>query len=120
MAAALEKEIEQLSCPLIQSWFEVQAHSGSRDCHRCRSRGQKRRHCQVQPEDCHAPSFEYHPSRKSSESKGEVAATEDLNLEEPPELGLEVTCFLHRSAESLGEENMKAPSLKPPIEKLQK
>ena len=42
MAAALKEEIEQLSCPLIRSQPEVWAHSKNRDCHVCRSRGQKR------------------------------------------------------------------------------
>ena len=45
----------QLSFPLTWSQLEAQAHSQSTDCHRCRSRGQKRRHCQVWPEDCCAP-----------------------------------------------------------------
>ena len=103
MVAALEEEIEWLSCPLVRSWPEVQAHSRSRDCHVCRSRGCKRRHCQVQPEDCHAPYFEYHPSQRNSESQGEAAAMKDLDLEEMPELGLEVTCFLRGSAENLEE-----------------
>ena len=120
MVATLEEEIECLSNPLIRSQTEAQAHSRSRDHHRCRSRGQKRRCCQVQPEDCHGPYFVYHPSQKSSESKGEVVTPEDLNLEELPELGPEVTCFLQGSAKSLGEENMKVPSPKPPIEELQK
>ena len=70
------------------------------------------------PEDCHTPYFKYHPSWRSLESQGDAVATEDLNLVEPPELGLEVTCFLQGSAESLEEENMKAPSPKPPIEEL--
>ena len=74
----------------------------------------------MQPEDCCAPYFEYHPSWKSSEFEGEVAATEELNLEELLELGPEVICFLQGSATSLGEENMKVPSPKPPIEELQK
>ena len=74
----------------------------------------------MQPEDCHTPYFEYHPSQRSSESKGDAAATEDLNLEEPLELGPEVTCFLQGSAKSLEEENVKVPSPEPPIEKLQK
>ena len=120
MVAALEEEIECLSCPLIRSQSEAQAHCQSRDCHRCRSSGWKRRHCQVQLEDCHAPYFKYHPSQRSLESKEDVVATEDLNLEELPELGLEVTCFLQGSAKSLEEENMKVPSPEPPIEKLQK
>ena len=47
-------------------------------------------------------------------------ATEDLNLEEPLELGPEVTCFLQGSAESVGEENLRAPSPKAPIEELQR
>ena len=114
MAATLEEEIEQLSCPLIRSQSEAQDHSRSRDHHRCRSRGQKRRCCQVHLEDCCAPYFEYHPSQKSLESEGEVAATKDLNLVELPELGLEVTCFLQGLAESLGEENMKAASPQTP------
>ena len=74
----------------------------------------------MQPEDYCAPYFEYHPSQRSLESRGEAVATKDLNLEEPLELGLEVTCFLQGSAENLGEENVKVPSLKPPIEELQK
>ena len=118
--ATLEEEIEQLSCPLIRSQSEAQAHSPSRDHCRCRLRGWKRRCHQVWPEDCRASYFEYHPSQRSSESKGDVAATEDLNLEELPELGPEVTCFLQGSAKSLEEENMKVPSPEPPIEKLQK
>ena len=120
MEAALEEEIEWLSWPLIRSQLETLAHSRSRDHHRCRSRGRKRRHHQVWPEGCHAPYFEYHPSQRSSESGGEVVATEDPNLEEPLELGQEVTCFLQGLAKSLGEENVKVPSPKPPIEELQK
>ena len=71
------------------------------------------------PEDCHAPYFEYHPSWRGSESKGNVEATEDFNLEESPELGLEVACFLQEPAKSLEEENVKMPSPKPPIEELE-
>ena len=74
----------------------------------------------MQPEDCCAPYFDYHPSQRSSESGGEAAATEDLDLEEPLELEPEVTCFLQGSAKSLEEENMKVPSSKPPIGELQK
>ena len=33
MAATLEEEIEQLSCPLTRSQSEARAHSQSRDCH---------------------------------------------------------------------------------------
>ena len=77
MAATLEEEIEQLSCPLIRSWPEVWAHSMSRDCHVHRSRRQKRRHQLVWPEDCPVPYFKYHPSRRNWESGGEVVATED-------------------------------------------
>ena len=119
MAAALEEEIEWLSHTLVWSWVETQTQSCSRDCHRPRSRGQKRRCCQGWSEDCHAPYFEYQPSQRNSEPRGGAVATEDLNLEEPPELGPEVTCFLQGSAESLEEENMKVPSSEPPIEELQ-
>ena len=119
MAAALEEEIEQLTHPLIRSWSEVWACLESRDHHVCRSKGQKRRHHQVQPEDCPAPYFEYHLSQRNSESWGEAAATEDPNLEEPPELGPEVTCFLRGSAENLEEEDKKVPSPKAPVEELQ-
>ena len=72
------------------------------------------------PEECLAPYFEYQPSWRSLESEGDVAASEDLNLEELLELGLKVTCFLQGTAKSLEEENMKVPSPEPPIEKLQK
>ena len=120
MAASLEEEIEWLSCPLIRSWPEVQACSRSRDCCVCRSRGQRRRHHQVWPEDCCAPYFEYHPSQRNSESGGEAAATEDPNYEELLELGQEVTCFLRGSAENTEEEDKKAPSPEPPVEELQK
>ena len=63
----------------------------------------------MQPEDCCAPYFEYHPSQRSSESEGDVVATKDINVEEPPELRLEVTCFLQGLAKNSEEENMKAP-----------
>ena len=69
----------------------------------------------MQPEDCLAPYFEYHPSRRNLDSRGEVAATEDPDLEEPLELGLEVTCFLRESAENSEEEDKKAPFPKPPV-----
>ena len=120
MAAALEEEIEWLSCPLIRSQPEVWAHSKSRDHCGCRSRGQKRRHWQVWPEDCHAPYFEYHPSRRNLESKGEAAATEDPNLEEPLKLVLEVTCFLRGLAENSKEEDEKVPSPEPPVKEFHK
>ena len=120
MAATLREEIEWLSCPLIRSQSEAQAHFQSRDHHRCRSRGQKRKQCQVQLEDCHAPYFEYHPSQRGSESKGDAEATEDFNLEGPLELGPEVTCFLQGPAKSSEEENVKVPSPKPPIDELEK
>ena len=114
MVAALEEEIELLSCPLI-SWPEVWAHSKSRDCHVHRSRRQKRSCHQVWPGGCPAPYFKYQPSRRNSESGREAAATEDLDLEEPPELGPEVTCFLRGSAENSEEEDEKVPSPKPPV-----
>ena len=44
-------------------------------------------------------------------------ATEDPDLEEPLELGLEVTCFLRGLAKN-SEEEEKAPSPKPPVKEL--
>ena len=115
-AATLGEEIEWLSCPLTRSQLEAQAHSRSWDCHRWRSRGQKRRCHQVQPEDCHAPYFKYHPSQRGSESEGNEEAPKDFNLEDPLKLGPEVNCFLWGAVKSSEEENMKMPSPKPPIE----
>ena len=72
----------------------------------------------MQPESCLAPYFEYHPSRRNSESSGEARATEDPDLEELPELEPEVACFLRGSAENSEEEEEKAPSPKPPVKGL--
>ena len=71
------------------------------------------------PENCPAPYFQYHPSRRNSESSGEAMATEDSDLEEPPELGLKVSCFLRGLAEN-SEEKEKAPSPEPPVKELHK
>ena len=38
--------------------------------------------------------------RSQSESKGDVEAMEDFNLEYPPELGQKVTCFLQGPVKS--------------------
>ena len=46
-------------------------------------------------------------------------ATEDPDLEEPPELGPEVTCFLRGLAEN-SEEEEKVPSPKPPVKEFHK
>ena len=66
------------------------------------------------------PYFKYHPSRRNLECSREVAAMEDPNLEELPELGLEVTCFLRGLAENSEEEDEKVPSPKPPMVELHK
>ena len=116
----LEEEIEWLSHPLVRSWPEVWAHSKSRDCHVCRSRGQVRRCHQLWPEDCHASYFEYHPSQRNLESSREAAVMDNANLEEPPEFGPEVTCFLRGSAENSEEEGKRVHSPEPPLEELQK
>ena len=71
-------------------------------------------------EDCHAPYSEYHPSQRGSESEGDAEAMEDFNLGDPPELGLEVPCFLQGPVESSEEEKMKIPSPEPPIEEFEK
>ena len=120
MAAALEKEIEWLSCPLTRSQLEIWMHSKSRDHQVHGSRGQKWRHCQVWPENCPVPYFEYHPSRRNLESNGEEVATEDPNLEELLESGPEVTCFLRGLAKNSEEEEEKAPSPKSPVKELHK
>ena len=67
-----------------------------------------------------APYFKYHPCRRNLESGGEAVATKDPNLEEPLELGPEVTFFLRGSAENSGEEDEKVPSPKPPVKELHK
>ena len=118
--AALEEEIEWLSCPLTWSWPEVQMHSKSRDHQVHGSRRQKQMCHQVLPENCPAPYFKYHPSRRNSESNRKTVATEDPNLEELLELGLEVTCFLRGSAENSEEEEEKALPPKPPVKELHK
>ena len=69
----------------------------------------------MQPEDCCAPYFEYHSSRRNLESGGEEAAPKDPNLEELPELGPEVTCFLRGLAENLEEKGKKVPPYEPPV-----
>ena len=106
MVATLKEEIERLSCPLTWSWPEVRAQSKSRDWWACGVMGQKRRYHHVWPEHHPAP---YHPSRKDSVSGKEPAATEDLDLEEPLELGPEVACFLRGSTENSKEEDKKVP-----------
>ena len=67
--ATLKEEIERLSWPITRGQLEVHAHSRSQDCHRQKSRGQKRRHCQVWLEESHAPYFEYHPPWRGPESR---------------------------------------------------
>ena len=120
MAVTFEEEIEWLSHPLTRSQLEAQAHSWSRNHHRCKSRGWKRRCCQVQLEDCHAPYFEKHPSLRVSEPEKDEEAPEEFNLEDLPELRPEVNCFLWGPVESSEEENTKMPSPKPLIEELEK
>ena len=99
--AALEGEIERLSCPLHQGWLEVRARLKSRD-HWMQGATECKRRChQVQFTDNPAPC---HPPWESPESsKGEVT-TDDLELGELPELELGVTSFLRGSVENLEEE----------------
>ena len=70
----------------------------------------------MQFKGCPAP---YQPSRKSPESSEEAAAPEDSDLEEPPELELELACFLRGSIGNSKEEGEKVP-LEPPIEEFHK
>ena len=71
----------------------------------------------MQPESFLAPYYEYNPSRRNSESSEEVMATENPDLEEPPELEPGVTSFLRGSVENLEEEE-EAPSPEPPVKEL--
>ena len=71
----------------------------------------------MQPESCPASYFEYNPSSRNSESGREVMATKDPDLEEPLELGLEVTSFLRGLAKNSSEEE-KGPSPKTPVKEL--
>ena len=73
----------------------------------------------MQPEDCHAPYFEYHPPWRSLDSKEDEEAPMDFNLEAPLELGLEVDCFLWGPAKSLEEEDRKTPYPEPLVEELE-
>ena len=98
--AALEGEIERLSHPLPCSQPEIRARSKSGDCWVHRTMERKRRHCQVWFKGCPAL---YYPSRKSPESSEGAAATEDLDLEEPPKLEPEVACFLKGSMQNSKE-----------------
>ena len=71
----------------------------------------------MQPESCPALYFKYNPSQRNSESGREVMATEDPDLEEPLELGPEVTFFLRGLVDN-SEEEEGAPSPKPPVREL--
>ena len=66
------------------------------------------------------PLLQIPPSRRNPESNREAVATGDPNLEEPLELGPEITCFLRGSAKNLEKEEEKAPSPKPPVKELHK
>ena len=117
--AALEEEIERLSQPITRGQSEAHAHSRSWDCHRWRSRGWKRRHCQVQLEESHAHYFEYHPPWRGPESKEKEEAPVDFDLEAPPELGPEVDHFLQGPAKSLEDENRRTSFPEPLVEELE-
>ena len=71
------------------------------------------------PEESHAPYFEYHPPWRGPTSEEEEEALLDFDLEAPPELGLEVNCFLQGLAESLEEEDRRTSSPEPPVEELE-
>ena len=100
-AAALEGEIERLSCPLPQSWPEVRTRLKSRDCWMHGATESKRRHCQVHFTNSPTP---YHLPRDSPESGKGKPTLEDSDLGELLELEPGVTSFLRGSEESLEEE----------------
>ena len=117
--AILEEEIDWLSQSITRGQSEACAHSRSWDHCRWRSRGWKRRCCQVQLEESHAPYFEYHPPWRGPESEKEEEAPMDFNLEALLELGPEVNPFLQGLSESSGEEDRRMSSLELPVEVLE-
>ena len=104
MVATLEEEIERLSC--TQNCLEVRVRSKTRDHQGCSWEEQKRRCHQVQFEDPPAPN---HPSGPRMESSEEAATIKHLDLEEPPELGLEVASFLRGSPGTSEDEGNRMP-----------
>ena len=104
MVATLKEEIERLSH--TQNCLETRARSKSRD-HWGQSRGEWKRRChQVQFEDPPAPNC---PTDQKTGSGEEGATSEGSDLEEPPELGLEVASFLRGSPETSGDEGNVTP-----------
>ena len=73
----------------------------------------------MQPEDCCAPYFEYHPPWRSLESNKDEEAPVVFNLEALSEIGPEVNCFLWGPAKGSEEEDRKMPSPEPPVEELE-
>ena len=112
-AAALEGEIERLSCPLSQRWPEVRGSYGrSKDCRVYRSMECKKRQHQVSFSD--TPTT--HPLTKENVGPtGEELAPEDLDLGKLLELEPSITSFLTGSVESSEEE--KSPP-EPPVGEL--
>ena len=116
--ATLEEEIE-LSQPITRGQSEAHDHSRSWDHQRWRSRGWKRRFCQVWLEESHAPYFEYHPPWRGPESEKNKEDPMDLDLEALPESGMEVDHFLQGPAKSLEEEDKRTSSPESQVEELE-
>ena len=111
--AALEEEIEQLSQCTTQGQLDVCGHSWSRDCHRRRSWVWNQRCHRVWPEEVPAPFFQYSPPWRGLGSEEEEEAKLpllDFDLEDLPELGPDIDCFLWELAGSLEEENRNRSS----------
>ena len=66
------------------------------------------------------PLLQISPFPEGSESEGNEKVPEDFNLEDLPELGPEVDCFLWGPVKGSDEENMKISSPKPLIEGFEK
>ena len=92
--------------------------SKSRYCPVHGSRGWKLGTARCNLKTAPPPTSNTTPPEETWESYGEAVATEDPDLEELPELGPEVTCFLRGSAENLEEKEEKAPSPEPPWKEL--
>ena len=97
-AAALEGEIERLSCPLSQRQPVVGGSNGrSKDCRTYGSTECKKRQCKVWFNN--TPTT--HPlAKENMGSVGEELTPEDSDLGELPELEPGVTSFLTESVES--------------------
>ena len=116
----LGRKIEWLSQSTTWGQSYIPGHSQSQDCCR-RSWGWNRRCHQVWLEEGPAPFFQYSPPWRGPGSEEEAKLPLlDVNLEDLPELGPEVDCFLQELVGSLEEENRDKSSPEPPVEEYER